>query len=116
MVSLFYHLETDYSDYDTKYFVYVINQLAEVMDKVCKVDFGDARSIYHSIARKDAKFARKGLKAPKELFRTARGGYALHNSLFLLCNSEVEYYWKGNLAEVLETILRGGREYLTSLC
>ncbi len=116
MVSLFYHIESEYSDYDTKYFVYVINQFARVMDKVCEVGFGDARSIYHSIARKDAKFARKSLKAPKELFRTARGGYALHNSLFLLCHGEVQYYWRGNLEEVLEEILRGGREYLATLC
>lgn len=116
MVSLFYHLEADYSDYDVKYFVYVINQLAEVTERVCPMNFGDARSIFPGFSRKHAKFLRKGLKAPSELFRTARGGYSFHNSLFLSCNNEIEYYWKGDLEEILERILRGGQEYLVGLC
>lgn len=116
MVSLFYHLETDYSDYDAKFFVYIINQLTEVMEKVCPVSFGDARSIYHRIARKHAKFAKKGLKAPPEVFRTARRGYVLHNSIFLICDNEVEYYWYHNPEEALQSIIDGGREYLLKLC
>ena len=104
------------SDYDTKYYVYVINQLAEVTQRICPIDFGDARRIYHTIARKDAKFARKGLKAPKELFRTARGGYVLNDSIFLLHNGEAEYYWRGNLDTVFEKILQGGQAYLNHLC
>lgn len=112
MVSLFYHLE---SDYDINFFVYVINQLTEVTQKVCPIEFGDAKKIYHKIAREDAKFARKGLEAPR-WFRTSRGGYNLHNSIFLLHNGEVEYYWRGNLDTVFEKILQGGQAYLNSLC
>jgi len=95
---------------------YNLDFIQKVNETVCPVTIEKAFHYYHSICRKPQRFTVKGLVPPKQVFRSARG-YNLTNTLWLLYDDEVEYYWgTGETTEALETILQKGLNHLEWLC
>ena len=110
---LVYGLEKDYHDH----FVAIdLDLIQKVNNKVCPIAIKKAYVYYDNICRKPSRFIVKGLVPPKELFRSG-GGYDLNNTLWLLCDDEVDYYWGNDeRTNALEEILQKGRSHLEWLC
>ena len=93
-----------------------LDLLQKINTTICPISIEQAFEYYQSICRLPHIFTVKGLIPPRELFRTARG-YMINNSLWLLKDEEVVYFWGSReITDTLEEILQKGRSYLEGLC
>ena len=101
---------------DDEALAFNLDLIQKVNNEVCPVTIKQAYDYYLSICRKPQQFTVKGLVPPKAMFKSS-GKYDIINTLWLLCDDDVEYYWgTGETTEALETILQKGQSHLEWLC